>query len=79
MACQSHVALDAAFAIASITKQARCLALALAVRGGGTCFKLPFLVAALNVQRTKFVKGSFSFFCFFLALLRAAVTLAFTK
>eukprot|EP00957_Ditylum_brightwellii_P023511 1774054-Ditylum_brightwellii.AAC.1 len=78
MACQSGIALNAAFAVASIAKEARCLALAvaaIAVRGGGFFFKLTFLVTAFNVQGTELIKGVnfdlfiFPFFLFFLGLI----------
>ena len=70
MACQSNIALDAAFAVAvaSVAKEARCLAIAIAtvaVCGGGFFLKLAFLVTAFNVQGTEFVKGvNFDLFVF---------------
>eukprot|EP00957_Ditylum_brightwellii_P078218 5947712-Ditylum_brightwellii.AAC.1 len=60
MACQSDIALDAAFTVTSVAKEARCLTLAvaaIAVRGDGFFFKLTLLVTAFNVQGTKFIKG----------------------
>eukprot|EP00957_Ditylum_brightwellii_P160279 12201742-Ditylum_brightwellii.AAC.1 len=60
MACQSDIALDAAFAVAGVAKEARCLTLAvaaIAVHGGGFFLKLALLITAFNVQVTEFVKG----------------------
>eukprot|EP00957_Ditylum_brightwellii_P085501 6503408-Ditylum_brightwellii.AAC.1 len=60
MACQSGIDLNAAFAVASVAKETRFLAsavAAIAVRGGGFFLKLALLIAAFNVQGTELIKG----------------------